>query len=236
MAKTLAALAVLVGMTAGSRADLVISIEPGSLEVAPGSAGNFFDVVLSYEGADLGPVDLTLFNVNLYVPVDAGIEFTDASESTADPYLFSGLGSGLVTNTFDDTASRYVNINDLVLAPGTSRSVVSGDRYGLARVFFSVADGVTWASIPLRIEVSTSELLDARGPDLGEPLPFTARDAELTNSSPAVVPEPSSLVQIGWAMPAAVGLARRRRRRAARAGRVCSRYRPRVLSCGVHVC
>ena len=203
----LAALVAAASLGAGSAcraAGLVISAPP--LTASPGSSGSF-DVLLTNSGTTSVDVSTDSFQLGLSGPVDAS--FTGVSINTVAPYIYvtSGTtvpgGAPLSLDTFPNTG--FTASDSEFAAPGF-RVVMPGQSFGLANVSFSIS-----ATTPNGLD--TLSFLNVSLTDInGADIPVTTSNGSI-QVGPAVIPEPSTLIQATTALLIGLGVAWWRRRR-----------------------
>ena len=191
--------ALFAGLSAGScRADIVIFIEPGQTFTA-GSQDNPLDVLLRFDGADTGPVDLSGFEVDLTSPGMSGVTFDTVlgvSQSTTEPYLFPA-------NNFPSENVTPTNAFFGDFLTSGSQTVNFGDTFGLGRLFLDVDASAPGGTVTLDLDETLSNLFAADGVTT---VPFTVGN---TSFEVSAVPEPGSALLILGATFGAVVLRRR---------------------------
>ncbi len=202
----LAAFAVLLtGPTAG-HAGFIVSA--GATTAAAGSTGNFLDVTLTNTGDAPATVGGFAFGVSVG---STDIGFTRVTTGTADPYLFTGyslfgpeIGSAI-------SPLQEIIAADLYDTPGSGFTLGAGQSVGLGRVFFDVLPGATPGSFAVNVTSSATSFSDPSGTDItGEPV-LNPGEITILPAGPAV-PAPPTLLLAAFAWPAALAVARVRRR------------------------
>jgi hypothetical protein len=170
-----------------------------ALTATPGSSGSF-DVLLTNTSASTSfDVSTDSFQLGLSGPVDAS--FTAVSIATVAQYLYVTSsttvpgGSPLSLDTFPNT---LFTASDSEFASPGFRVVMPGQTFGLANVSYSIS-----ATTPNGIDTLT--LLNVSLTDInGNDIPVVPTNGSI-HVGPAVIPEPSTLIQATTA--AGAGLA-----------------------------
>jgi hypothetical protein len=198
-------LAASLGPAGACRAEgLTISAPP--LTATPGSTGSF-DVLLTNNGTTNVDVASDSFQLALSGPLDAS--FTAVSIATTAPYIYVTSattvpgGSPLSLDTFPNT---LFTASDSEFASPGFRVVMPGQSFGLANVSFSV--GATTPNGLDTMSFLNVSLTDINGADI----PVTSSNGSI-RVGPAVIPEPSTLIQATTALLIGLGVAWCRKRR-----------------------
>lgn len=152
----------------------------------------YFDVDLfnSLTGSAISPAG---FSFELTVSGTSGVTFTDATTSTALPYIFTGnsfnAANGFAFSTIsssgtDVTASDLANTGSALVSPGGS--------FGLGRVFYSIAPGTAAGPVSVSFAGNGTSLSDTNG----DAIPITTRGGTITVPSASAAPEPSQIAAL----------------------------------------
>jgi hypothetical protein len=206
----------LAGTTA--RAGLVISVA-GPVMAAPGSTNNFFDVIITNEGADTE--NLAAFQVSLSVAPTSGVTFTGLTTDTALTYVFDFAGSGssgptLIT-ALPDTMLFYFDTTNAPSGPLPTREILAGASFGLGRVRYDASSQIAAATTvtisPSIAAGGDSEAVNASGASILTGV----RDGVILRDNGTVqpIPEPATIAGAVAGAASLLMISRRRRRLAA---------------------
>jgi hypothetical protein len=166
------------------RADLIVSVE--SVTASAGSTGNTLEVDVTNTGPS--SVDVAAFSFEISVPSASGVTLTGADINTSlATYIFDGnsaQGPNIATAT-----GTTLDASDN--AASGSTTLGAGVTLGLGRVFFDVASSASGV-VPVTLSDFPATSLTA---PTGDNIPInTLTNGTITITSPAAVPEPSTLV------------------------------------------
>lgn len=196
------ALACVIG-TGAARADLVLSMTPGSANA--GGSGSF-DVVLTDTG---GNFNVAGFNFEITTS-NADVTFTDITiDTVAASYIFAGdsLLAAPVTGSILEnppSTAQDAQAGD-VPADSASMAIANGDEFGLGHVLFTIAPGASTGPVSIDFGSATS-LSDQSGAAIA----FDTSGGMLTVTGGTIAtPEPAMTGVLGLAL--IIGLIYRRR-------------------------
>jgi hypothetical protein len=118
----------------------------GSPAANAGSAGNFFDVLLTNNSSFTILISDAHFKLNAGSP-DNDITFTGATTATATPYLFSSSQFG--PNLVSGGTLPSISVADSASASPFTAPLAAGATMGLGRIFYSVSAGAPTKSVAL---------------------------------------------------------------------------------------
>jgi hypothetical protein len=202
-------------LPAMGKAGFVIDGVPNiSIPYGTGGSGSF-EVDLISTAPDLGSTQIAADQVQLNLPSQSYVTFTNETASTTNPYIFGG--SLLGAPSFSSSTSTSAYVTDA--AYGGVGYAVAGADMGLLKVSYNVAANTPAGTYNMVFNVNDPNS-DAYATYLIDPTfstfyPFSATNGSITVLSP--VPEPSSMVLTGLAAIGGLGFCRFRRRSARKA-------------------
>ncbi len=187
-------------------ASIVLSISPATTTVAPGSAGDSFNVTLTNTGPSSVAIEAFVFDLT---NPGSLITYTGVTPNTTPSYIFGGTGLG--PSIANSVGVGSVDAEDVTSTVG-GVSVGAGATVGLGHVVFSVSSTATTTNVPVSFVAFPSTGFS--DPNLTGMAfnTLTGGTISIQNStSPGSVPEPSAFIV--WAGIGAIGLLGYARRR-----------------------
>lgn len=182
---------------------LTVSLSPLG-DVAAGSSGNSFDVLLSNTSGASVSIGGFFFDVS---SSSSDVTFTDATTATTDPYIFgtdSLFGPDIIGS---GSTATDLNASDLDLAPD-GFSLDPGVTVGLGHVFFNVSSGAATQTVALSLaDFPGTSLADALGDNVSIAT-LNGGQLQITGAT-TTTPEPSSLLLFLAAAPLILVMRRR---------------------------
>ncbi len=172
------------GAVRPARAGLIIQALNSTAD--PGGTGAF-DVVIRDDG---GTFQVAAFSVELSVPMNSAVSFSDVTTGTLATYIFGTLQSPPFT--FDSFPTQDFSAGDFTATAPGFITLNPNDMFGLAHVTYSVDSGAPAGPIAVSLVSTGTSLSDQNAVDVA----FTTSNGTITVSGSAV-PEPSSLVLAG---------------------------------------
>jgi PEP-CTERM motif len=200
-----------------ARADLFLSISPGTINAAPGGSGSF-EMILTNNGPS--SVDIATFNYQLLMADTAPVSFTGVSElNVVAPYIFGANGFGIGGVLGNDGGFNSLTVSDFLnnfVPPDPAITLAAGASAGLGLVTFSVDPSATAQDVSVVINNSIDFTFVA-STNTGTITPIPIDGVGGARIRISGVPEPSSLVAIGIGGLGVITATRRRRARERRA-------------------
>jgi len=197
-----------IGHPITARADLVVEVVPANTNVTvpPGASGTL-ELDLLNPSTNTQSFNVAGFQFELQVPSSSGVQFTNATTSTAAAtYIFAGnsiadsfFGGSLIVSPPPPPATNDLLGSDTVATPLTFTTLNPGDSFGLGFISFTVdasaAPGIVPVSIiPFDISTAPSGTLISDNQIPASSIPFTTSDGTITIQPGIVVPEPSTFM------------------------------------------
>ena len=185
-----------------AHADLIISLQPVTLNPAPGDSGDALEVVLHNTGSD---VHIAGFNFDISTS-DTDITFTDATFNTVlNPYIFAGnslFGPDIVNPGF--TPGQEISASDSVSNPGTFTTLTSSQDLSLGEVFYNVAQNAALGPANITFNQGNTTLSDE---NTNPVIITTSQDLTIDIETP----EPSTIAMTLGAAALVAALVKRKR-------------------------
>lgn len=188
---------------APARADLVVDIT--SVTANAGTVGNLLEVSLSNTGTSSASVGGFNFEITTS---SANINFTGATTSTVDPYIFGG--NSLFGPILSTSTGQILDASDLFAVIGGGESVAAGSTVGLGEVSFDVASGT--ASEIYQVSFGAYPATSFSDP-FGNDLAFSSSPGNITVAGVTAVPEPSTALLLSTGVISALGWSMRFKRK-----------------------
>lgn len=187
---------------ATARAGVILSGQ--SVFATAGSSGNSLDIDLTNSGPSAITIGAFTFGISAANP---NISFTDASISTAAPYIF-GANSLFGPDLTGPTSGQSLATSDVFSIPLSGVTVSSGTTMGLGHISFNVAGTATAGAFLVSFApFPTTSLSDPAGNAVSI---NTFSNGQITIRA-AAVPEPSSRLPLLAGIVVVVGASVKRK-------------------------
>jgi len=178
-------------------AAIVLSIDPVTSKVTPGSTNDAFDVTLTSDTN----IMVAGFSFGIS-PLPPDLTFTDVTTSTVSPYIFAGhslFGPSIASPSAPTASDEY----DVF---GSGVTVAANTTVGLGQVVFSVAPTAPSETLAVNFDPYATSVTD---PD-GNLLDFTTTSGfvDVSSQSNVITEPPAILVWCGLAVIACVATIR----------------------------
>jgi hypothetical protein len=173
-------------LTPAQADDFQITLLPTTNNINAGSSGSF-EVLLTDE---IGGTGVTIGGFNFALQsTSTDVTFTDANESTAAPYIFSGYSEFGPDITF--ATSPELIANDIASNPNGGTALFGGDTVALGEVYFDVSPTAPSETVSITFDESPAGTVLSDSSGYNIPIAsFTGATLNITGGTTSM-PEPS---------------------------------------------